>query len=59
MTKDKKLARLEQLKKEHRDLDNRVEKQYSLRLDVSDLKVQKLRLKQEILEMEKELGLHD
>ena len=58
-TKDKKLQRLEQLKKEHRDLDSRVEKEYSLRLDVSDLKVQKLRLKQEILAMEKELGLNE
>jgi hypothetical protein len=59
MTKDKKLQRLEQLKKEHRDLDNQVQKEYSIRLDVSDLKVQKLRLKQEILAMEKELGLNE
>lgn len=59
MTQDKKLARLEQLKKEHRDLDKQVQKEYSLRLDVSDLKVQKLRLKQEILDIENELGLHE
>ncbi len=52
---DKKLARLEQLKTEHRDLDIKIQKDYSLRLDVSKLKLQKLRLKQIILEMEREL----
>jgi hypothetical protein len=55
MKTDKKLARLEQLKTEHRALDIRIQKDYNLRLDVGELKMQKLRLKQSILEMEKEL----
>jgi hypothetical protein len=54
---DKKLARLEQLKLEHRTLDNKIKKDYNLRLDVSELKVQKLRLKNEIILMEKDLNI--
>ncbi|HAV29284.1 MAG TPA: hypothetical protein DCW93_05105 [Saprospirales bacterium] len=52
---DKKMARLEQLKTEHRELDIRIQKDYNLRLDVGELKMQKLKLKQSILEMEKEI----
>jgi|SaaInl59LU_5_DNA_1037362.scaffolds.fasta_scaffold11698_3 hypothetical protein len=52
---DKKMARLEQLKTEHRELDIRIQKDYNLRLDVGELKMQKLKLKQSILEMEREL----
>ena len=52
---DKKIARLEQLKIEHRALDNKIQKDYNLRLDVGELKMQKLKLKQSILEMEREL----
>jgi hypothetical protein len=54
---DKKLQRLEQLKIEHRTLDTRVKKEYNLRNDVSELKVKKLRLKQEILDIEKDLNI--
>ena len=55
MKTEKQIARLEQLKLEHKELDHRVEKDYNLRLDVTELKVQKLRLKQEILDIEKKL----
>ncbi|MDA9993253.1 hypothetical protein N9E09_01160 [bacterium] len=54
---DKKLQRLEQLKIEHRTLDTRVKKEYNLRNDVAELKVKKLRLKQEILDIEKDLNI--
>jgi hypothetical protein len=54
---DKKLQRLEQLKIEHRALDTRVKKEYNLRNDVAELKVKKLRLKQEILDIEKDLNI--
>lgn len=56
---EKRIARLEQLKLEHKELDHRVEKDYNLRLDVTELKVQKLRLKQEILDIEKELAVDE
>ncbi|MDA8882770.1 DUF465 domain-containing protein [bacterium] len=52
---DKKIARLEQLKIEHRTLDDKIQKDYNLRLDVSELKMKKLKLKQSILAMEREL----
>ena len=55
MKTEKQIARLEQLKLEHKELGHRVEKDYNLRLDVTELKVQKLRLKQEILDIEKKL----
>ena len=54
---DKKLQRLEQLKIEHRTLDNKIKKDYNLRIDVSELKVKKLRLKNEILHIEKDLNI--
>ena len=54
---DKKLQRLEQLKIEHRTLDNKIKKDYNLRIDVSELKVKKLRLKNEILLIEKDLNI--
>lgn len=57
MKSDKKFARLEQLKTEHRALDTKIQKDYNLRLDVSELKLQKLRLKESILEMERELDV--
>lgn len=54
---DKKLQRLEQLKIEHRTLDNKIKKDYNLRIDVSELKIKKLRLKNEILHIEKDLNI--
>ena len=42
MKTEKLFARLDQLKLEHRELDHRIGKDYNLRHDVSELKVQKL-----------------
>tara|TARA_R110001606_G_scaffold135304_2_gene272289 strand:- start:21227 stop:21406 length:180 start_codon:yes stop_codon:yes gene_type:complete len=59
MKTEKLFARLDQLKLEHRELDHRIGKDYNLRHDVSELKVQKLRLKQEILNLKKELSVNE
>ncbi len=58
MNIDRKLARLDQLKIEHRELDHKIQKDYNLRLDVSELKIKKLKLKNKILVMEKDLNIN-
>ena len=57
MTPEKKLARLETLRKKHRELDKQIEKDYKLHIDVSTMKSDKLRMKQEIYALERELGV--
>ena len=56
MTPEKKQARLESLKKKHRELDNTIKKEYNLHLDVNHLKSEKLRMKSEIYALERERG---
>lgn len=56
MTPEKKQARLEALRKKHRTLDNRINSEYKLHMDVAQLKSEKLRMKQEIYALERELG---
>lgn len=58
MTPEKKLARLESLRKKHRELDNTIKKEYNLHLDVTHMKSQKLQMKQEIYALERELGVN-
>lgn len=55
MTPEKKMARLETLRKKHRELDKQIEKDYKLHIDVSTMKSDKLRMKQEIYALEREL----
>jgi uncharacterized protein YdcH (DUF465 family) len=57
MTPEKKLNRLETLKKKHRELDKQIEKEYKFNVDVSHMKAEKLRMKTEIYAIERELGL--
>lgn len=57
MTPEKKMARLETLRKKHRELDKQIEKDYKLHIDVSAMKSDKLRMKQEIYALERELGV--
>jgi uncharacterized protein YdcH (DUF465 family) len=57
MTPEKKFARLESLRKRHRQLDSQIEKDYKLHIDVSQMKSEKLRMKQEIYALERELGV--
>lgn len=56
MTPEKKQARLEALRKKHRTLDSRIDSEYKLHMDVAQLKSEKLRMKQEIYSLERELG---
>ena len=58
MTPEKKMTRLEILRKKHRELDKRIEKEYNLKLDVSQMKSDKLRMKTEIYALERELGVN-
>lgn len=58
MTPEKKMARLETLRKKHRELDTRIKKDYNLKLDVNQLKSDKLRMKTEIYALERELGVN-
>lgn len=58
MTPEKKLTRLETLRKKHRELDTRIKKDYNLKLDVSQMKSEKLRMKTEICALERELGVN-
>lgn len=51
------MARLETLRKKHRELDKQIEKEYNLHIDVSQMKSDKLRMKQEIYALERELGV--
>ena len=53
MTPEKKMARLETLKKKHRELDKQIEKEYKLHIDVTQMKSDKLRMKQEIERLER------
>lgn len=57
MTPEKKMARLETLRRKHRELDKQIEKDYKLHIDVSTMKSDKLRMKQEIYALERELGV--
>ena len=56
MSPEKKQARLNALKIKHRTLDNRIVNEYKLHMDVDQLKSEKLRMKQEIYALERELG---
>lgn len=58
MTPEKKLTRLETLRKKHRELDTQIKKDYNLKLDVSQMKSEKLRMKTEIYALERELGVN-
>lgn len=58
MTPEKKMARLETLRKKHRELDKKIEKDYNLKLDVGQMKSDKLRMKTEIYALERELGVN-
>ena len=58
MTTEKKMARLETLKKKHRELDKQIEVEYKLHIDVNQMKSDKLRMKQEIYALERELGVN-
>ena len=58
MTPEKKQTRLEILRKRHRELDTHIKKEYSMHIDVSQLKSRKLQLKQEIYALERELGVN-
>lgn len=51
----RKMKRLEKLKEVHRTLDNEVKKDYNRLQDVSAKKVEKLKLKDEIVKLEKEI----
>lgn len=52
------MARLETLRKKHRELDKKIEKDYNLKLDVGQMKSDKLRMKTEIYALERELGVN-
>lgn len=52
---DKKLRHLESLRRKHRAIDEQVQKEYSMHVDVSELKVKKLHMKEEIKRLECEL----
>ena len=52
---DKKLIHLESLIKKHRAIDKQVQKEYSMHVDVAELKVKKLHMKEEIKRLESEL----
>jgi hypothetical protein len=52
---DKKLRHLESLIKKHRAIDKQVQKEYSMHVDVAELKVKKLHMKEEIKRLESEL----
>lgn len=52
---DKRLRHLESLKKKHRTLDKQVERDYNMHVDVAELKVKKLHMKEEIIKLESEL----
>lgn len=56
MTPEKKQARLDALRIRHRKLDSRIIEEYKLHMDVSRLKAEKLKMKQEIYELARELG---
>lgn len=58
MTPEKKTKRLEILREKHRTLDKQIEKEYKLHVDVSQMKSEKLRMKQEIYALERELGVN-
>ena len=58
MTPEKKMTRLVNLRKKHRELDKQIEKEYKLHIDVSQMKSEKLRMKQEIYALERELGVN-
>ena len=51
----KKLNRLERLKKVHRHLDRGIQKDYNRLQDVSAQKIEKLKLKDQIVQLEKEV----
>ena len=52
----KKAHRLEKLRAVHRELDNQIKKDYNKYQDVQGKKVEKLKLKVEIVSLENELG---
>jgi len=52
---DKKLRHLQSLIKKHRAIDEQVTKDYSMHVDVQELKKQKLHMKEEIKRLESEL----
>lgn len=52
---DKKLRHLQSLIKKHRAIDEQVQKEYSMHVDVQELKKQKLHMKEEIKRLESEL----
>ncbi len=52
---DKKLRHLESLRRKHRAIDEQVQKEYSMHVDVAELKVKKLHMKEEIKRLESEL----
>lgn len=52
----KKAHRLEKLREVHRALDNQIKKDYNKYQDVQSKKVEKLKLKEEIVSLENELG---
>lgn len=56
MKPEKKQARLEALRRKHRSLDNHIVSEYNLHMDVAQMKSEKLRMKQEIYALERELG---
>lgn len=51
----KKMNRLERLKKVHRHLDKEIQKDYNRLQDVSAQKIEKLKLKDQIVQLEKEV----
>ena len=53
----KKANRLEKLRAVHRELDKEIKKDYNKYQDVQGKKVEKLKLKEEIVSLENELGL--
>lgn len=50
-----KSRRLQKLKEVHRSLDNKIIKEYNRHYDVQNMKVEKLKLKDEIVKLEKEV----
>ena len=50
-----KSRRLQKLKEVHRHLDNELIKEYNRHSDVQNMKVEKLKLKDEIVKLEKEV----
>ena len=50
-----KSRRLQKLKEVHRSLDNEIIKEYNRHSDVQNMKVEKLKLKDEIVKLEKEV----